>query len=657
MPTRLAPLACALGMLALPGASHAQLLSSAATDTVVPGTVPCDPAPSDTAPCPAPGLVEIPLLDPAEAERLFPSARPLSLQESLRYAASATLDAYGLDPRGDYGFVRGLEAPVVQDGLTRPFGIRNGSRPEYFTLDRLELLRGPAATLRASGAGAGMVDIATKRPEFISSVEAYAATGSYQRREAGIDLTGPVAGDALAGRIIALRRKTAAQSDYVGDSRTLVNAALDWRPDADTSLLLAAQFQRDESGWAGLFLPNIARPADIAANDAPFLAYRQSSTWLSARFAHQLSANVEVRQSLRVEWLTTRAPRDLDQHGDKLSTPCAGLTPGQPLQCSPAAARQPARLRLFGSDTQLTADLASGPFLHRITAGVDYASLHDNNDRPDRLTRSQQKTGFYAQFETRLEDAISLALGARHDRAEQRTDMGWRTHSATSGHVTLTGDLGHGLLPYASYSESFLPIAGVDADGQSLAPQRARVIETGLRWRPHARTHIGLALYDMVDRNRLIADFTAPWFVHQAGRVKSHGVEIEASQRIGSLELVASFNHARARETETGLRPVAVPRQTATLWANNDIALSDTLVLRLGAGARYITEGYDRAAGLGDPEYLIADALILLESEQWSFTLNAANLFNQRGYTSCLGRGECFDGLPRTISAAIAVRF
>ena len=52
-----------------------------------------------------------------------------------------------------------------------------------------------------------------------------------------------------------------------------------------------------------------------------------------------------------------------------------------------------------------------------------------------------------------------------------------------------------------------------------------------------------------------------------------------------------------------------------------------------------------------------ADALLGIERGRWSAALNLTNLFDKHYYSSCLGRGDCFPGLRRTVNARIGYRF
>lgn len=685
MQPRLALLTCALGgLMAYPSAAlatpaqHSQNFQSAAPHSSSDRGKEqnCPPAtlssPGNLGPhCPAPDLIEIPIIDPAHARKWLDVVQTPNAPDILRFAAGGTLDAYSFDPRDNYGFIRGVEVPIHQDGTRRPFGIRSGSRPEYFTLDRLEFLRGPAALLHASSAPLGVINIVTKSPEFSPSIEAFAASGSFQRKEAGVDITGPIAGETLAARFIALWRDTDAQIDYAGDSRRLIDASLRWLPGPDTTITVAAHFQRDEGGWAGLFLSNILRPNDLPDMEAPYLRFRQNSTAFTAQLQHQAAHNISLSQSMRVEWLTTYPPRRLFIAEDPAVRPCSGLLPNDSLACSQASPGKISRLRIFTSDTRVDGEFGSGQFSHKIVLGADYASLFDNSAGdigeppahpralPSQLRQRQRQFGLYFQGETRFDDNIALVIGLRHEQARQQGTAGVITkETGTSARIGLMADIGHGLVPYASYAASYIPVTGSNLSGIPFRGQRGRQAEAGIRWRSTAGISLSAAYFDMRNRNRLISNSADPFAVYQVGNMASRGVELEASYSLPeNLDITASYSHIPARNRDIGIRPFSIPRHAASIWGNKQFDIGRNLTMQTGLGLRFVTEGFPADANLGDPTYLLADAMLVLQRDAWSFNLNAANLFDRQSYATCLGRGECFAPLPRTFSAALGFRF
>jgi iron complex outermembrane receptor protein len=116
----------------------------------------------------------------------------LTMQETLRYSAGVTAEAFGLDTRQDQPVVRGFYSTQYKDGMRTLFGYSLVPRNEVFTLDRVELLRGPSSMLYGAGATGGVVNVVSKRPLFEAGGEVAAQYGSFNRKQFQIDVTGPL---------------------------------------------------------------------------------------------------------------------------------------------------------------------------------------------------------------------------------------------------------------------------------------------------------------------------------------------------------------------------------------------------------------------------------------------------------------------------------
>jgi iron complex outermembrane receptor protein len=82
----------------------------------------------------------------------------LTVQESLRYVPGVFADAYGIDSRGDYPRIRGQDPNIYLDGtrVVNTFQF-NEWRPDPYTLERVEVLRGPSSVLYGDTSTAGLL--------------------------------------------------------------------------------------------------------------------------------------------------------------------------------------------------------------------------------------------------------------------------------------------------------------------------------------------------------------------------------------------------------------------------------------------------------------------------------------------------------------------
>lgn len=164
--------------------------------------------------------------------------------------------------------------------------------------------------------------------------------------------------------------------------------------------------------------------------------------------------------------------------------------------------------------------------------------------------------------------------------------------------VTYLSDIG--LAPYASYSESFLPIAGVNLLGQSFLPETARQYEVGIKYQPPGwNSFVTLAAFDLLRQNVRTPDPNNPLNQVQTGEVRSRGIELEGivSSNFG-LDLIASYTWLDAKVTksntvgERGERPTQVPEHFASAWANYTVKTGFWRGPGGGAGVRYTGMSY-----------------------------------------------------------------
>jgi iron complex outermembrane recepter protein len=120
----------------------------------------------------------------------------LTVQESLRYVPGVFADAYGPDSRGDYPRVRGQDPNIYLDGtrVVNTFQF-NEWRPDPYTLERIEVLRGPSSVLYGDTSTAGLLNLISKRPQPEAFNEIGVQYGSFNRKQLQMDSTGKLTKD------------------------------------------------------------------------------------------------------------------------------------------------------------------------------------------------------------------------------------------------------------------------------------------------------------------------------------------------------------------------------------------------------------------------------------------------------------------------------
>ena len=88
-----------------------------------------------------------------------------SLNESVRYSAGATGEAFGPDERYDWLQVRGFDPVQFIDGVQAPIGSVNNTGTDLYGSESVEVLKGPASVLYGQSPPGGIVNMMSRRPQ------------------------------------------------------------------------------------------------------------------------------------------------------------------------------------------------------------------------------------------------------------------------------------------------------------------------------------------------------------------------------------------------------------------------------------------------------------------------------------------------------------
>lgn len=613
-----------------------------------------------------------------------------SIQDALGYAAGVRSDAYGLDSRTDSVRIRGGYPDEYLDGLRKLFNwYTSNGRTEPYTLERIEVLRGPSAMLYGQGSTGGVVNMVSKRPQAEAQGEVGLQIGSFDRRQLQADVTGPLTADGQwLYRLVAVGRQADTQVDHVPDDRRLLAPSLTWRPSAATSLTLQGLVQRDRTGstsqffpWEGVISPNPngTLPTNRFIGEPGWDRYdtdRESLGWL---FEHRFDEAWTMRQNLR--W--TRNEVDYRSlYGDSFSLP--GSWAGDPVNkrlFGRFAYADLNKVRLLTTDQHLEGRFAAAGISHQLLAGLDAARFRQSGktgfDAPvyaggtvplidayapvyggftppamfDKGESGQRHVGLYLQDQMKFASNWIVVAGLRHDRATSEPAPGSEEKtSATSKRFGLMHAFASGWSPYLSYSESFTPVANIGS--QSFDPLRGKQWEAGVKYEsPDAE---GLAfsalVYDLEEKNQVIE--TAPNVYRQLGRTWARGAELEARGRITpAFELIGSYQY-----TELDRQLENTPRHQASAWGKWRFSLAGMPGFSAGAGWRYLSAYADGAAP-EVPDVNLLDLMVAWESPRWRAALNLNNATDKVYVANCLSRGDCWWGARRNAVASLTYRW
>ena len=602
-----------------------------------------------------------------------------NVQDALNYAAGVRSDAYGLDSRSDGVRIRGSSPDEYLDGLRKSFNWYTSQfRADPYMLERIEVLRGPAAMLYGQGSTGGVVNLVSKRPQAERRNEIGVQYGSFDRKQVQGDFTGSLTpeGDWLY-RVIGVGRKADTQVDYVKDDRALLAPSLTWRPNATTSLRLQALFQKDRTAstsqflpWSGIITenPNGQLPTSRYIGEPGWDRYdtdRRSFGWL---FEHQFNDAWTVRQNARYSI----------NEVDYFSHYANSFGPGNDYD---AATQRRAgryidaastRVKMLQADQSAEGKLTTGAVAHTVLAGFDitrsettgsagfdlgtdidaYAPVYGNYTPPVMAATNKeviQQSGVYLQDQLKWGKWIGT-VGLRYDQARNATE----TEPADRDHA-LTKRFGvmyeviDGLRPFVSYSESFTPQAS--QYGVSFDPLRGEQWELGMKYEPaNAGYMLGATVYKLKEKNRIAGDNITGY--DQLGETKTKGYELEARGRVTrALDVVAFYNYTHVDDQIEGL-----PARQAGVWADYRFAVGNVTGLSVGGGVRYLSAFHDGIAP-EVPSVTLLDAMAAWDIDSWRVALNVNNLTDKKYVSTCLGRGDCWWGNRRNVVATVTYRF
>ncbi|WP_462391003.1 TonB-dependent siderophore receptor [Acidovorax sp. Q11] len=625
-----------------------------------------------------------------------------TLRQVTAYTAGAVSNYF--DSRGDSFKARGGDVTQYLDGMVRFIGYWNDTRPDPYTLERVEFLRGPSSVLYGQGSVGGVLNLTSKRPQAETQREVQVQLGSNARKQIAADMTGKLTQDGeWLYRLVAVGRDSDTQVDHVRDDRVVIAPTVTWKPSAATSLTLQLTHQKDKSGsligffpWQGTQLPNRYGqiPTNTFISEPGWDRYNSESTSWGYLFSHQIDSAWTVRQNLR------RSVSDVDYRTlyTSFSANAALGRPARPVFNADNrtvlrdASWTLGNARMLLVDTQVEGKLRWGETEHTVLGGLDvqrnhwgqqswravapaidvYNPVYGNFTAPSAsaLARvpsvEQRQLGFYAQDQIKW-GRWTATLGLRHDNAKSDTEgrpAAAVNDKAWSKRAGVTYQMDGGWAPYAGYSESFQPLGGANAYGTPFKPQRGEQWEAGVKWQPPGQGISAFAaVYQLREKNRKTTDPTNPLNSLQIGEVKVKGFETEVQASLArqwDFTMGYAFTDAKISRSNTGDQglPVAsTPRHTASAWLSHRFASEGRGGWTVGAGVRYTGSQWSGTSAISTPAATLADAMVAYDAGDWRVAFNVVNLADKVHITQCLARGDCFYGQARTYTLTSTYRF
>ena len=571
---------------------------------------------------------------------------------------------------------------------------------DFYNIERVEAVKGPNAMVFGRGGG-GIINRATKQPQWQDKGEAALSLGAWRSRRATADVE-RVLGDTASVRVNAMLDNSGSFRDGVKVRRAGVGPALAWRPIAATSVQLNYEHFRDDRVTDRGVPSYQGRPFDT--DRSTFFGKAASSpSWaridsVSAVIEHAFAGGAVLRNRTRLA--------DYDKlYQNAFPGPVSADGASVTVLAYNSATR---RRNLFNqTDVEWTVD--SGALRHRLLAGVELGRQSTDNlrntgyfttlgtdvthivlptsdpvtDLPITFRPSAtdadnhgvaDTAAIYLQDQLQLSPQWQLIAGLRHERfavdflnrrtggAIARTDRPWSPRAAVIYQPLATLSL------YASASQSFLPRAGEQLASLTPAnavfePERFRNLELGAKWEVSPGLAASAALYRLVRSNVAVTD---PDDVLRAILVdgqRSEGLELDINGRISGAWSIAggyALQHAVLAATQSasaqdGAQVAHVPRHSLSLWNRYDF--SPVWGVALGLIARSaVWASTSNTVAL--PGFARLDGAVYFKpNPSFQLQLNLENLFDQHYYASAHSNDNIAPGSPRALRMTAAWKF
>ncbi|KMM79747.1 TonB-dependent receptor [Pseudomonas deceptionensis] len=567
-------------------------------------------------------------------------------------------------------------------------GIRDDSQyvRDLHNIERIEVLKGPAAVLYGRGSQGGIINRVSKMPQFGRQSSIQAQGGSEDLRSLYADLsTDP--SDTISLRLNMGNEDKNSFRDNVSGNRQLFAPSMSWQITPDLNWLVQYEYSRyNRTPDRGI--PSInGRPADVSRgtsyggkND-----YIDDKTQnLRSRLSYELSENWQLRHTLGVFKLDSEFENTyLTGYDPKIN------------KVNRQSWQQDMSTRNIFNNVEIEGGFDTFGLEHRLLTGLEIGSQRRDPKlykaasvpavdlyNPDRTLHPAgampifsdshtevESQGLYVQDQIRLNDQWQVLAGLRYDRFDiestnylKKTDRteDRQSHSTSPRlGVVWTPLENHSF--YASWTKTFSPVGGgligitpgAAGNTNDLSPELTKQKEIGVKsdWMDD-RLSTTLAVYELELYNRRTKDPDDPTITLLSGLQRSRGIELTASGKLGGnwyMRGGIGLQDATVVKDNNGLegkRINGVAKHNGSLYVTwkPEMGWYAETGLTL-VGQRYAdNQNTVTLAGYGR-----WDALAGYREKDWDVSGALTNLTDRYYYASATSAAQIMPGEPRSL--------
>lgn len=616
------------------------------------------------------------------------------LQDALDYAG-------GVGRANNFGG-QGLTTFTVRGFTTGEF-YRNGfpinrgypNMPDANTIERLEVLRGPATMLYGRGDPGGTFNVVSKQPLAERTVTLGSQLNDQGMKRGTLDASGPLDEEGrLAYRLNVVGEGGDTFRDHVETERYGVTPVITWQATDDTKVTFEGDFMRNNHPLdRGLtrFPNQRGTPSrDTFWGDKDAGKLHNDNNMAQLRFEHALSDNWTLGGGF--QWLDG----SLKGNAIEANGPGSLGADGRTLQRN----FNYRKLEWTDKDYQLnlTGHFSTGGFDHTLLTGIEY----EDYDYKSIIQRSSAAAGTYpidifdpvygqprpaltrtpthdkenlktyaafVQDQVALTERLKVLAGARFERFEHDyqnyVGKSWQAaDNAVTPRVGVIYDLTDTVAVYADAARSFKPNTGASREGGGFAPEKGKSYEMGIKWEALDRQlSVDAAIYQIEKKNVLTTDPVDNTFSVAAGQVRSRGFDLNVAGNLTpEWRVIGGYAYVDAEVTRdntlrSGTRLMNIPRNSFSLLNVYEFQDGALKGLGLGVGGKYVDQraGQTANTAFSMDAYTVVDLLGYYKvNEHVRLNLDVKNLFNREYEEGAFGNIYAYPGAPRTVQVGIA---
>ncbi len=641
----------------------------------------------------------------------------LDVPQSLSVVTRELIDDQAMQGIGDItryvpgaGIAQGegnRDTPVLRGNSTTADFFVDGIRDDvqYFrdlyTVDRVEVIKGPNAMIFGRGGSGGLVNRVTKQASGATTREISLQLGSWSQLRSTLDL-GEAVTPTFAYRVTALFEDADSYRDDVTLRRYGVNPTVAWRLAPLTTLRAGVEHFHDEriadrgvSSFQGrplrtaasIFFGDPAQsPVDATVNSAFVVLDHSFANRVALRNHTRFGRYDKSYQNVFPGTVntagTTVALSAYNQATDRdnlfnqtdLVLPfTTGSVKHQVLTGLELGRQETDNLRLTGyfttispTTTSISVPLTSPRTALPVSFRPSATDAHNHG--------VAQTVAVYAQDQITLLPQLMAVLGVRFEnftvdfrnlRNASTVDSTDRLLSPRAGLIYKPAA---DLSLYTSYSTSYVPRAGEQLSSLTLTnrafdPESFTNYEVGAKWDFRPDLAFTAAVYRL-DRSNVVitdpADATKSLLVDGQ---RAHGLELGLTGRLTHRWSVVggyAYQDGTIKTTQSativaGARLAQLPRHTFSLWNRYDLSRA----WGLGLGTIYRDEIFastDNTVRL--PSFVRFDAALFHRfNDRLRAQLNVENLLDRAYYSSAHSNTNLTPGSPRALRVSLTTRF